>query len=50
MYVFSIGAGIGVFNWSIIGALLLIVLFIGSSNFGEEISGSKYPLYAEYKQ
>lgn len=50
LYVFSIGAGIGVFNWSIIGALLLVVLFIGSSSFGEEISSGKYPLYAEYKK
>lgn len=47
-YVFSIGAGIGVFNWSIIGALLLIVLFTGSSIFGEEISKSKYPEYTNY--
>lgn len=49
-YLFSIGAGIGVFNWSIIGALLLIVLFLGSSAFGEEISASKYPLYATYRK
>ena len=42
------GAGIGVFNWSLIGALLLIVLFLGSSSFGEEISRSKYPAYADY--
>ena len=50
LYIFSIGAGIGVFNWSIIGALLLVVLFIGSSSFGEEISSGKYPLYAVYKR
>jgi steroid 5-alpha reductase family enzyme len=47
-YIFSIGAGIGLFNWSIIGALLLIVLFLGSSSFAEEISSSKYPEYARY--
>lgn len=47
-FIFSIAAGIGIFNWSIIGALLLIVLFIGSSNFGEEISKSKYPMYEDY--
>lgn len=47
-YVFSIGGGIGIFNWSIIGALLLIVLFLGSSAFGEEISGAKYPEYSRY--
>ncbi|MCQ2585478.1 MAG: DUF1295 domain-containing protein [Treponema sp.] len=49
-YIFSIAAGIGVFNWSFIGALLLIVLFIGSSTMGEQITGSKYPEYAEYKK
>ncbi len=47
-YVFSIGGGIGIINWSIIGALLLIVLFIGSSAFAEEISSAKYPEYAAY--
>ncbi len=49
-YVFSIGGGIGLINWSIAGALLLIVLFLGSSAFAEEISGSKYPEYARYCQ
>lgn len=48
MYIFSIGAGIGIFNWSIIGALLLVVLFLGSSAFAEEISTSKYPEYSLY--
>ena len=47
-YIFSIGAGVGVVNWSMIGALLLIVLFLGSSSLGEEISGGKYAAYAEY--
>lgn len=48
-YIFSIGAGIGIFNWSVIGALLLVVLFLGSSSLGEQISGSKYPEYATYQ-
>ena len=47
-YIFSIGAGIGVFNWSIIGALLLVVLFLGSSALSEQISASKYPAYDNY--
>ena len=50
LYIFSIGAGVGVFNWSIIGALLLIVLFLGSSALAEEISSGKYPEYAKYCQ
>lgn len=49
-YVFSIGGGIGIVNWSVIGALLLIVLFLGSSAFAEEISSGKYPEYATYCQ
>jgi steroid 5-alpha reductase family enzyme len=47
-YLFTIAGGIGIINWSIAGALLLIVLFQGSSAFGEEISASKYPEYASY--
>lgn len=47
-YVFSVGAGMGVFNWSVIGALLLVVLFLGSSALAEEISSGKYPAYADY--
>ena len=49
-YLFTIGGGMSLFNWSIIGALLLIVLFLGSSAFAEEISSSKYPEYARYCQ
>lgn len=47
-YIFSIAAGIGLFNWSIIGAILLIVLFQGSSALSEELSSEKYPEYSEY--
>ena len=48
LYIFSIGAGVGIVNWSMIGALLLIVLFAASTNLVEGISGDKYPEYAEY--
>jgi len=47
-YIFSIGAGTGIFNWSVIGALLLVVMFLGSSALAEEISSGKYPEYADY--
>ena len=47
-YLFSVGAGMGVVNWSIIGALLLVVLFQGSSSLAEEISGGKYSEYESY--
>lgn len=49
-YLFSIAAGGQWFNWSIAGSLLLIVLFQGSSAFGEEISARKYPDYKEYQK
>ncbi|MBR4755561.1 MAG: DUF1295 domain-containing protein, partial [Bacteroidales bacterium] len=48
-YIFSIGAGVGIVNWSMIGALLLIVLFQGSSSLAEEISSGKYLEYALYQ-
>ncbi len=47
-YIFSVAAGTGIFNWSVIGALLLVVLFLGSSALAEEISSGKYPEYAAY--
>jgi len=37
-------------NWSIAGAVLLVLLFIGSSNFSEEISANKYPDYKNYQK
>ncbi len=51
IYLFVIGAGIAkynVFNWSMVGALLLVLLFLGSSAFGEGVSNSKYPEYQLY--
>lgn len=50
VYLFSIAAA-GVFvNWSIMGCLLLLILFQGSANFSEGISLSKYPSYADYQK
>ena len=49
-YFFSVAATGRWFNWSIMGAILLILLFWGSSNFSESISSGKYPEYAEYKR
>ena len=48
LYLFTVSGGVGIVNWSLIGALRLIVLFLGSSAFGEEISASKYPEYQKY--
>lgn len=49
IYAFSIVASGLWFNWSVLGCILLIVLFQGSSRFSEEISAAKYPQYAEYQ-
>jgi steroid 5-alpha reductase family enzyme len=47
-YLFSIiSTGIWL-NWSIAGALLLVLLFKGSSDFSEEETEKKYPLYKKY--
>jgi len=51
LYIFTIGAGaagIGIFNWSIAGSMLLVLLFLGSSTLAEGISGSKYSEYKTY--
>ena len=48
LYIFTIATGNGIFNWSIIGALLLQVLFLGSAALSEGISSSKYPRYEQY--
>lgn len=51
LYLFVIGAGAaqrGVFHWTVVGPLLLILLFIGSSTLGESISSKKYPRYKDY--
>lgn len=51
LYLFVIGANManyGIFNWSMVGPLFLIILFLGSSAFGEGVSSSKYPEYKFY--
>ena len=53
LYFFAVGAGaarMGVFNWTMLGSLLLILLFIGSSSLGESISARKYPKYSSYQR
>jgi len=46
------GAGVigGAVNITIIGAVLLSLLFIGSTIFTESITAGKYPAYAEYRR
>jgi steroid 5-alpha reductase family enzyme len=48
-YFFSVVATGEWINWSIAGALLLLILFKSSSDFSEEISAEKYPEYKDYQ-
>jgi len=36
-------------QWTVIGAVLLTLLFVGSTRFTEEITLARYPEYAEYQ-
>jgi steroid 5-alpha reductase family enzyme len=49
-YVFSIAAGAGWLNWTITGAILLTLLFQGSTGITEKLSARKYPAYADYQR
>lgn len=51
LFLFTLGANVNtyfIFNWSMFGALFIVILFLGSSMFGEGISNSKYPEYKYY--
>uniref|UniRef100_A0A7S1YXU4 Steroid 5-alpha reductase C-terminal domain-containing protein n=1 Tax=Trieres chinensis TaxID=1514140 RepID=A0A7S1YXU4_TRICV len=50
-YMFSVAAtGKKLMNWSIVGSMLLIILFQGSGWFTESITLKKYSKYAEYQK
>ena len=49
-YLFSISATGVYLNWSIIGCVLLIILFYNSANYTESITEKKYPDYKQYKK
>ncbi|HPE96742.1 MAG: DUF1295 domain-containing protein [Chitinophagales bacterium] len=49
-YGFSIVATEQWINWSVIGCILLLMLFQGSARFSEGISAGKYPDYHQYMQ
>jgi steroid 5-alpha reductase family enzyme len=44
----AIAAG-SVTQWTVAGAVLLTLLFVGSTRFTESISLSRYPEYADYQ-
>ncbi|MEY3053094.1 MAG: hypothetical protein RLY31_2879 [Bacteroidota bacterium] len=47
-YLFSVSATGSWLNGSLLGAVLLLLLFQGSADFSEGISAQKYPAYREY--
>ena len=49
-YLFSVAATGRWLNWSLAGGILLLLLFLGSSDFSEKISAEKYPGYAAYQE
>jgi steroid 5-alpha reductase family enzyme len=49
LFLFGAVAAGSLLQWTIVGAVLLTVLFIGSTRFTEEITRSKYPEYAHYQ-
>ena len=46
----GLGVWGGAINWTIAGAALLTLLFIGSTIFTEWITASKYPAYRDYQR
>jgi len=49
-YLFGVAASGQWINMTLAGAVLLVILFMGSSRLTEKISSQKYPEYAEYKK
>ena len=50
LYLFSVAETGRYLNWTLTGALLLMLLFQGSGIFTEMISVEKYPKYREYQK
>ena len=49
LFFFGVSAAGSLLQWTVVGALLLTVLFVGSTSFTESITRSKYPEYADYQ-
>jgi steroid 5-alpha reductase family enzyme len=48
-FLFGAVAAGSILQWTVLGAFLLTVLFVGSTIFTESITRSKYPEYADYQ-
>lgn len=49
-YFFGVAASGRLINWTLSGPVFLILLFLGSTELTERISGERYPEYAAYKK
>ncbi len=49
LFAFGAIAARSVLQWTVLGAVLLTLLFVGSTRFTERISRSRYPEYADYQ-
>jgi steroid 5-alpha reductase family enzyme len=49
LFVFGAIAARSALQWTVLGAALLTLLFVGSTRFTEQISRSRYPEYADYQ-
>ena len=50
VYCLSASANGAYLNWSIVGCILLVILFVNSAIFSEGISSRKYPDYKNIKK
>jgi steroid 5-alpha reductase family enzyme len=49
LFLFGAVAAGSLLQWTVLGAVLLTILFVGSTQFTESITKSKYPEYADYQ-
>jgi len=49
LFLFGAVAAGSLLQWTVLGAALLTLLFVGSTRFTESITKSKYPEYADYQ-
>jgi len=49
LFFFGVIAAGSILQWTVVGPVLLLTIFIGSTQFTEAITKSKYPEYADYQ-
>lgn len=50
VYLFAVAASDAWLHWTLVGPVLLTLLFHGSADFTESITAAKYPAYADYQR